>query len=221
MMVAMEVKLENNTIEVHVEYGKREKVSIHINSIGFITVKAPKNTADELIIKAIEQQGKWILEHLNKIDVAKKISKTKEYQAQGKFLFLGKEYLLSELISTDGLEEEELKINLKKFYTVSCKKVVSERINIYQQQLRVKPKSFEIVESSTKWGSCNSDKKITFNYRLAMAPVEVIDYVIVHELCHLVHMNHDRSFWRLVGSVQHDYKKKESYLTRYGQYMTL
>jgi predicted metal-dependent hydrolase len=221
MMVAMEVKLEDNTIEVNVEYGKREKVSIHINSIGFVTVKAPKNTADELIIKAIEQQGKWILEHLNKIKVAKKISKTKEYQAQGKFLYLGKEYLLSELIHTDGLEEEELKMNLKKFYTTSCKKVVAQRINIYQQQLRVKPKSFEIVESSTKWGSCNSDKKITFNYRLAMAPVEVIDYVIVHELCHLIHMNHDRSFWRLVGSVQNDYKNKEAYLARYGQFMTL
>lgn len=220
-MVAMKIEIENNTIEVNVEYGKREKISIHINSIGFITVKAPKNTRDESIIKAIEQQHKWILENLNKIEQVKKISKVKEYQAQGKFWYLGKEYLLSDLIPTSGLEEEELKMNLKKFYTSSCKKLIGQRTNIYQQQLRVKPKSIEIMESSTKWGSCSSDKKLTFNYRLAMAPVEVIDYVIVHELCHLVHMNHDRSFWRLVGSVQNDYKRREGYLARYGQYMTL
>ena len=53
-----------------------------------------------------------------------------------------------------------------------------------------------------------------------MAPVEVIDYLIVHELCHIVHMNHDRSFWRLVGSVLRDYKKSEEYLMRQGGYMT-
>jgi hypothetical protein len=54
-----------------------------------------------------------------------------------------------------------------------------------------------------------------------MAPIEVIDYVIIHELCHLTHMNHDRSFWRRVGSVMPDYKAKEEFLARYGQAMTL
>jgi hypothetical protein len=54
-----------------------------------------------------------------------------------------------------------------------------------------------------------------------MAPVEVIDYVIIHELCHLLHMNHDRSFWRKVGSLMPDYKEKEEYLARYGRAMTL
>ena len=54
-----------------------------------------------------------------------------------------------------------------------------------------------------------------------MAPIEVIDYVIIHELCHLLHMNHDRSFWRRVGSIMPDYKEKEEYLERYGHSMSL
>jgi predicted metal-dependent hydrolase len=54
-----------------------------------------------------------------------------------------------------------------------------------------------------------------------MAPLEAIDYVVVHELCHLQHMNHDRSFWRLVGSILPDYKKREEYLSKYGQFLTL
>jgi predicted metal-dependent hydrolase len=138
-----------------------------------------------------------------------------------KFLYLGKEYYLHELIDTGELSEEELKRNLKKFYISSCKKIVGERISKFQIQLRVKPKTIEVVESRTRWGSCNSNKKLTFNYRLAMAPLEVIDYVIIHELCHLIHMNHDRSFWRRVGSIMPDYKVKQEFLARHGHSMSL
>ncbi|MDF2859192.1 MAG: hypothetical protein K0Q87_5043 [Neobacillus sp.] len=54
-----------------------------------------------------------------------------------------------------------------------------------------------------------------------MAPIEIIDYVVIHELCHLIHMNHDRSFWRRVGSIIADYKEKQEFLARFGNYMTL
>lgn len=217
----MQIDIEGKQINVNVQYGKRDKLSLHMDSIGFITVKAPKDTTDDVVVAIVKQQSKWLLDRLNRIEAAKKISKIKEYQKEEQFLYLGKTYLLNELIETENLDSEQLKMNLKKFYVIAAKKVITDRIMRYQQQLRVKPKSVEIVESSTKWGSCSSDKKLTFNYRLAMAPVEVIDYVIVHELCHLNHMNHDRSFWRLVGSVLPDYKKKEEFLARYGQYMTL
>ena len=140
---------------------------------------------------------------------------------ESKFLYLGKQYFLHELIETKESNEEELKKSLKKFYFSSCKKIVGERIKSYQMQLKVKPKSIEVVESKTKWGSCSSSKKVTFNYRLAMAPIEVIDYVIIHELCHLTHMNHDRSFWRRVGSIMPDYKKKQDFLATYGHWIMM
>jgi predicted metal-dependent hydrolase len=217
----MKVEIENSSIECNVHYGKRKKVAILIDSIGLITVKVPKNTSEELIIKAIQQHGKWLLKKLDDIAKAKEVSKVKEYHDEGKFLHLGKEYFLHELIEMSEKGEEELKKDLKKFYVSSCRKVIAERIKIYEKQLGVRPKVIEIVSSKTQWGSCSSDKKITFNYRLAMAPVEVIDYVIIHELCHLLHMNHDRSFWRRVGSIEPDYKKKQQFLATYGQYMTL
>jgi predicted metal-dependent hydrolase len=217
----MKIELENNVIEFDIQYGKRKKLSIHIDSIGYITVKVPKNTSNEMIKSAIEDQAKSILEKLDEIAEARDIPNKREYHQQGKFFYLGKEYLLHELIEVSELGEEDLKKNLKKFYISSCKKIVGDRIRVYQQQLRVKPKIIDIVESKMKWGSCSSDKKLTFNYRLAMAPIEVIDYVIIHELCHLIHMNHDRSFWRRVGSIDPDYKKKQEYLARYGQNMTL
>src|SRR6185312_12477776 len=110
---------------------------------------------------------------------------------------------------------------LKKFYINSCKTIVAERVKIYQKQLKVNTKMMEIVESKAKWGRYSSDRNLAFNYRLAMAPIDVIDYVVIHELCHIHHMNHDRSFWRRVGSIMPDYKEKEAFLARHGHSMLL
>ncbi|QNK88776.1 MULTISPECIES: M48 family metallopeptidase [unclassified Sporosarcina] len=217
----MKVEIENEIIEFNVQYGNRKKLAIQIDSFGFITVKAPNDTSKEMIVSAIESKGKRILEKIHEIEVAREAPKAREYHAQGKFLYLGKDRFLHELIDSSELNEEVLKRNLKKFYIASCRTIIEERIKIYQKQLKVKPKIIEIVESKAKWGSCSSDKKLTFNYRLAMAPVEVIDYVIIHELCHILHMNHDRSFWRRVGSIMPDYKEKEEYLARHGYSMSL
>lgn len=220
-MLIMKIELGQQQIEFHVEYGPRQKLSIHIDPSGLITVKAPNHTADDVVVSAVRQHGSKILKQLQAIEAARTAPRVREYKEEGKFLHLGQYYSLSELIETNGRTEEELQQDLKKFYFASCRKVIGERIKIYQKQLKVTPKSFIIEESRMKWGSCSSAKHLTFNYRLAMAPIEVIDYVVIHELCHLLHMNHDRSFWRRVGSVMPDYKAKEAFLATYGQAMTL
>ena len=148
-------------------------------------------------------------------------TRQKEKTMKEKLLYMGKEFPIHELIDTNELDEEELEKKLKKFYISSCKKIVEERVKLYQQQLRVKPKAIVIVGLNNQWGSCNSSKVLSFNYRLAMVPIEIIDYVVVHELCHLTHMNHDRSFWRRVGSVLPDYKKRQEFLTDYGYYISI
>lgn len=221
--MSMKIQFDERTIEFNVQYSKRTKIAIQLETIGLITVKAPNGTPEEDILRVMERNKQWLLDNTSKLDQAKAnaVPQAKEYEEQGQFLYLGKKYFLHELIEVGDASEEELRQKLKKFYFTSCKKIVLERIEGYQKQLRVKPKSIDIEESTTKWGSCHSSKKITFNYRLAMAPIEVIDYVIVHELCHLLHMNHDRSFWRKLGSIMPDYKDKEEYLARHGQHMTL
>ncbi|WP_183604608.1 M48 family metallopeptidase [Paenibacillus phyllosphaerae] len=217
----MKIEVENQIIAFHTQYGSRKKLSIHIEPNGQVIVKVPNGTSEETIASAVRHHGAAILKQLEALAKAREVPKLHDYQEEGKFLHLGRFYALHELIETEGRDEDELRMSLKKFYFANCKQIISERLKIYQAQMKVKAKSFDIVESVTKWGSCSSDRKLTFNYRLAMAPVDVIDYVVVHELSHLTHMNHDRSFWRLVGSIMPDYKAKEAYLARYGQAMTL
>lgn len=216
----MRIEIEDRIIDCNIQYGSGKKLRINIDQVGFITIKAPNNISEEAIVSGIQKNGRAIIERLDRISNVKEIPKITGDDTENNFFYLGKEFHLNELIAIDGLSEEELQLRLKTFYISSCKKIISERIKIYENQLGVKPKAVKIVESRTKWGTCSSDRELTFNYRLVMAPVEVIDYVIVHELCHLTHMNHDRSFWRLVGSVFRDYKKRQEYLMSHGQYMT-
>ncbi len=96
---------------------------------------------------------------------------------------------------------------LQTHYALPIGKLIGKRLKLYQSHFKVKYKSFSIENHPTKWGSCSSKRNLTFHWKLMMFPLSAIDYVVVHELCHLVHMNHDRSFWRLVGKVYPKYKE--------------
>lgn len=122
--------------------------------------------------------------------------------------YLGEMRPLDEWISADGLSQTELLDEVSKFYIKMSKQITKERTEIYQKSLGVVARSIRIDKIGKRWGSCNTKKEITYNYLIVTLPMDLIDYIVVHELCHIHHMNHDRSFWRKVGSVMPDYKKR-------------
>ncbi len=107
--------------------------------------------------------------------------------------------------SADG-DVAALNVILKQFYTKAAKKFIEERLKFHQPSIKTKYKSFAIESHEAKWGTCNSQRHLTFHWKLILFPIEAIDYVVIHELCHLEHLNHDRSFWRLVGKLCPNYK---------------
>lgn len=216
----MKIEFDDFEINYDVQYGKRKHMYIGIDNQGFVTVKAPNDTSQEAIEEVLKKYENKLRTKIEEKENIRAEFAERTFDDLGQFLYLGKEYPLNQLIETEGLREEELRINLKKFYEKKCKQIVTERIKLYQDQLKVKPKLIVIDSAKSRWGSCSSAKKLTFNYRLAMAPMEAIDYVVVHELCHLKHMNHDRSFWRLVGSIIPDYKARQDYLNKYGAFLS-
>ena len=122
--------------------------------------------------------------------------------------YLGEMRSLDEVISVDAFSETEILDEVSKFYLKMSKQVTKERTEIYQKSLGVTPRSIKIDKMCNRWGSCNTKKEITYNYLIVTLPMELIDYIVVHELCHIYHMNHDRSFWRKIGSIMPDYKKR-------------
>ena len=134
---------------------------------------------------------------------------------------MGKVCKLRDLLPEPPDTEEEIQSELKRLYTKKTKKIIRERVGYYEKIIGVKAAGITIVDTNQAWGTCNSRRELTFNYRLSMAPLATIDSVVIHELCHILHLNHDRSFWRKVGSYDPNYEKNHAYLDRLGFVMTV
>lgn len=223
-------KFLGETISFELIYKKRTTIGIYIDLYGNVEVQAPKGTSEESVLQLLE--GKWdLIQQRTKEMKDRTVGHMEKVYDHGEsFLYLGNTYPI--LISQDTdikkdhvvleenklhvyvkqQEDERIKQALKRFYYRQCKALVEKRVQFYQSNFRVKPRSIRISDSKSTWGTCDSMRQLTFNWRLAMAPLKVIDYVVVHEMCHMVHMNHDRSFWRLVGKIIPDYEQRENWL---------
>ncbi|MFZ3590578.1 M48 family metallopeptidase [Bacillus sp. DJP31] len=235
----MEHKYLGETISFTIIYKKRKTVGISIDLYGNIEVQAPKGTPDERVLQLIEEKWDWI--QRNKKEMKDRVlgQQQKVYGQGESFLYLGKEYPIhisqditinQDHVMFEGnklhiylneLDDEKIKQALKRFYYQECKALVEKRIRSYQSNFKTKPRSIRISDNNRTWGTCDSQLQLTFNWKLAMAPQQVIDYVVVHEMCHMVHLNHDRSFWRLLGKLMPDYKEQENWLAYSSWKMTI
>jgi len=90
--------------------------------------------------------------------------------------------------------------------------IIPLKVTVYSQKTSLTPTSIKIRQYSARWGSCNNRGELSFNYLLMMLPAHVIDYVIVHELCHLQHLNHSKEFWQLVGKYFPNYIQAKQWI---------
>ncbi|MBE5960657.1 MAG: M48 family metallopeptidase [Lachnospiraceae bacterium] len=217
----MELILDERTIHVTVQYGKREKMVLDVTPEGLVTAKVPKKTPEADILAFVKRNKKQILDVYKRLENRVVITRQKTYEDEEKFLFLGRVATLKDLLPTIPDSEEETRSALKQFYTSKTREIVKERVRHYEGIIGVKSSGITIVDSPKSWGTCNSKKELTFNYRLSMSHPAAIDYVVIHELCHLLHLNHDRSFWRKVGLYCPSYKDLEDYLAQFGGVMTI
>jgi predicted metal-dependent hydrolase len=219
-----------DTIRFEINYKNRASLGITIDIYGNIEVQAPKGTPDESVLQLLEEKWDWIQQKSTEMNDRMLGPQKKVYDLGESFLYLGNSYpirisqdinIQQDQVVFDGdqlhiyvkqLEDEKTKQALKRYYYQQCKALVEKSIQSYQSHFKTKPRSIRISDSKTTWGTCDSKLQLTFNWRLAMAPLKVIDYVVVHEMCHMVHLNHDRSFWRLVGKIMPDYKELENWL---------
>ncbi|MGB5823441.1 MAG: SprT family zinc-dependent metalloprotease [Proteocatella sp.] len=217
----MQLEINDKTIVFNVEYSKRKKITLDINPEGHVTVKAPSKTPESEVLAFVKSQSKSILSFHEKLENRKFISREKSYHEEETFLYLGSACKLSSLINEIPESESDAQVLIKKFYISKTQDIIKKRVKHFEKIVGVKARSVSVVDSMHTWGTCNSLKELTFNYRLSMAPTDVIDYVVIHELCHILHLNHDRSFWRKVGAFDGNFKEKQDYLARFGGFMTI
>ena len=110
---------------------------------------------------------------------------------------------------------------LEKRYRQAARNMFAQRVAHYHELTGGNYTSITIRDQKSRWGSCSSRGTLSFNYRLIFAPIKILDYVVVHELCHLTHMNHSKDFWNMVASVMPEYKTYQKWLREHGQELTL
>lgn len=202
-----------------------------------IRIRAGRTTPMHSIEKMLQEKESWIDKHMQEFAKLAKKFPDKKIAASETFPFLG-EILILRFVPTllnqvffsrqqnhlqlhmpeqvwNRLTEDELQEFfpvLLKFYQREAEKTIRQRIAIWSERMQLFPKALKFRNQKTRWGSCSSRGSIQINWRLIGAPLEVIDYILIHELAHLKHMNHSEDFWSLV--VQHcpTYKQSEVWL---------
>jgi predicted metal-dependent hydrolase len=221
-------------VDIAIKKSKRKTVSIFVERDGSVSALVPSNLDDEeiaTILKAKEYQihrnlAEWL--QLNERHV------TREYVNGQSFLYLGRNYRLKlvddklgELKFSKGyflLSKDELS-NAEQyfidFYRNKLKEKIKSLIIRYKEQLGVSPNDIKVMELKNRWASCSAKGNINFHWKCAMAPMDVLQYIIVHELAHLIHLNHTKEFWNEVDKVLPKYEEQMNWLKLNGVGMSL
>lgn len=178
-------------MKVKVIRSMRESIAIKVNTDLSVTVKVPYAMTQYDIDCMLEENKQWIRKQQEEI---------KRRKAEG-------EYERNPMLTNKEISE----------LTDKAKKYIPERVAAFAGAVGVDYNKISIRKQKTLWGSCSSEGNLSFNCLLMLAPPEVIDYVVVHELCHRKEMNHSAAFWKEVARVLPDYKKSYQWLKAGGR----
>ena len=203
---------------------KRKSIALIVKHDAKLVVRAPLNATDAQILALIEKKKDWIRTKQEIVSETYLKAAPKEYVNGEGFWFLGKTYRLEIIEKADKpLDFNELflldKAVLPKannvftnWYREQALRIISERAAWYATKYGLSYKQVRITSAKTRWGSCSSKGTISFAWRLVMAPVPIIDYVVVHELVHMVEKNHGKAFWAKVKAIMPDFKQRIEWL---------
>lgn len=196
-----------------------------------VVVSAPQDTDDQQILNAVEKRGRWIYQQLRDFRKQLEYITPRQYISGESHYYLGKQYMLKVIVApsdTQGVKmlRGKLEVTLRHksaekvlqlltdWYKARAREVFAKRLSaMLEQALWVSDSPpLRILTMQTQWGSCSPNGRVTLNPNLVKAPRECIDYVILHELCHLAEHNHSERFYRLMGQVMPDWEKTKKRL---------
>ena len=202
----------------------RKTVSLIINREGELVVRAPKNIAKRQIDLLVGQKQDWIVLAKQKAE-QNKARKSEFFVSDGILALFGEEKRVifdaqeqpfySQTDSCFHLvpaQEEQLRRQAETVYRRLARVCIEQKVRDYAQMLQVTPTAVRINGAKTRWGSCSGKNSLNFSWRLMLAPEPCVDYVVVHELCHILHHDHSPAFWQEGERVVPDRKLRQQQL---------
>ena len=214
-------------LQYTVTYSQRKSLTITVERDRTVVVMAPIGTSPEKIRDVVESRKLWIyekLQHPQKYDTAPR----KEFVSGETVLYLGRNYRLEIQKGTEesirfqgkfivtGVSSNRAATLFREWYITKARKKIIPRVKQHANNLGVVVNKVMVSELKYRWGSCTPSDSLNFNWKLIKAPMFVIDYVIVHELAHLLEQNHTARFWNIVQVQVPGYVKAKEWLKQHG-----
>ena len=205
---------------------KRRTIALVINKDATLEVRAPLNVSFDLIEEFVTKKRSWIEKKKDLVNKNRAHTLPKEFVDGERFMYEGNTYklqltdgedvYLSEVLHFPKKLLPQAKQYLTYWYKNRALKKVIERANYYTNITKLQYKNIKITNAKNSWGSCSSKGSLNINWRLIMATPNVLDYIIVHELIHLVERNHSKLFWNKVRLIIPNYKEQKEWLKKNG-----
>jgi len=216
-------------IEYQIKYSNRKTLNISVERDRSIIVRAPHYLTADRIDKIVQSKRQWIKEKLNHAQKYPLIAENKEFVSGETLMYLGKNYQLLVVDEEfEGIEfEQRFKISkanqpkanelFKKWYLKQALIKIEPLATKYAKSLGVQYNQFKTSEMKYRWGSCTPANNIIFNWRIIKAPMYVLEYLVAHELVHLIENNHTPRFWNILSIQVPNYEKAKNWLKKNGQ----
>ncbi len=237
-------KISNKTLEYTIVRSDRKTIGLEVSHDKGLLIRVPKRVSQKKIKEVIREKNRWITRKLEEVKKIKPTPDPLEFVTGEKIPYLGKYYKIivkavqnckkpevvfdfdNFLITINcDLKKEErrqiIKNALEAWYKKQAWLVINDRINIFKEKIPREPVRVRIKKQKKRWGSCSSKGNLNFNWKLIMAPMSIIDYLVVHELVHLVHPNHSKEYWNLVELTIPDYQDSKQWLKINGNLLTI
>jgi len=226
------------TINYDIVYSdKRKNATLTVYPMKEVEISVPKHLEREHIQSIVKQKADWVIKQLLWFDEITQLDSSKEHINGETYLYLGRQYRL-QIKKAEGRAETKIigktvqvnlpintpkkhekkiiKATIWKFYSQQTEEKVIELLKKYSKRLGIQPPRFMIKNQYKRWGSCTSKNQLIFNFRLSMAPVSQIEYVVAHEICHINHKDHSNVYWKLLSLILPDYELRKEALRKEG-----
>lgn len=220
-------------IPVDVHYEERNQLAITVRPDMTVEARAPLGSEPERVQKKLDAKARWIWGQLDNFEKYQPLQPPREYVGGETHLYLGRQYRLKIKVSDqeqvrllgkffrvetqDPKNTSEVKALMEDWYQMHAKAITRKRITPLLSEVKrygAAQPEIRVQWMKKRWGSCTAKGVMTVNVELVKAPVHCVDYVLMHELCHLVHPNHGREFFRLLNTLMPDWQKRKERLER-------
>lgn len=216
---------------------RRRTADIVIERDGRVLVRAPHQVPIEKIEDLVEAKRHWIYQNLAEWRDLNATRVLREYRNGEGFLYLGRSYRLLLVAGqpeplllkagrfclrreiVDRGEVTAARAAFRDYYIANGRKRITARLNYFAPKVGVTPGPIAVRDLGHRWAACSAKGHLDFHWKCMLAPPTIIDYIIVHELCHLHHRDHNEAFWNEVDKILPDYHERKNWLRKNGAAM--